>query len=327
MCSYFFDHDEESIIDVLVVLGPTATGKTRLAIELAKHFDGEVVSADSAQVYKNIKIGTAKPTKEELGKVKYHLIDFLDPANAIFFSVADYVRIAKQKITNIRKRRRYPILCGGTGLYIDSLVNNIHFFENSKDSVLKKKLESFCQKRGSDILYKELQKIDPESAKRIHKNNVTRIIRALEFYITSGLTITKQVEISRGKKIFNPLYIGLNYRNRENLIKVINSRVDAMVKNGLLEEAKENFKDDCSKILEKIIGYKELKEYIYGNSSFEEAVEKIKIHTRQYAKRQMTWFKRNKLIKWFYVDEEGSFSNLLGHVMSYIETEKKKCSP
>lgn len=324
MYPYFFDYDSEKLIDILAVVGPTATGKTRLAIELAKFFDGEVISADSAQIYKNMKIGTAKPSEEELGKIRYHLIDFLEPKDAEFFSVAEYVRLAKQKIFSIRGKKRYPIVCGGTGLYVDSLVENVNFFENAKDSVLRNKLQLICKRRGSDVLYKELEKIDPETAKKIHKNNVVRIIRALEFYVTSGFRIAKQVELSKLKKIFNPTYVGLNYKNRENLVKSINKRVDCMVKDGLLQEALENFKDESNKVINKIIGYKELIEYFEGKSTLDEAIERIKIHTRQYAKRQMTWFKRNEKIKWFYIDEEGDFDSLFNNVKDYVKSEREK---
>lgn len=325
--SLFFSLEEnfDGLIDVLAIVGLTATGKTRLAIELAKALNGEVVSADSVQVYKDLSIGTAKPSVEECKGVSYHCIDLID-LDCIGFSVSDYVNSAKEMIFSIKKRGFYPIVCGGTGLYVDSLLNNVKFLENAKDTLLRKKLELIYRNRGIDPIYRELMRVDPEAASKIHKNNARRVIRALEVYLITGFTITEQVRFSKGSKVFNPIYVGLNYKNKENLVKSINSRVDAMIKSGLLEEANELLKKGFKDFLKRIIGYRELVEYFEGNGSItlSDAIEKIKIHTRQYAKRQMTWFKRNEKIKWFYVDEEGSFENLFLHVKNYVEEEKDK---
>lgn len=317
---FSFPENSEKLIDLLVIVGPTATGKTHLAIELARDLSGEIVSADSVQVYKDLNIGTAKPSEDECKGVRYHCVDFID-LDCTDYSVAAYTDFAKKIIFSIYQKGLYPIVCGGTGLYVDSLVNNVRFLENAKDLLIRRKLELLYKNRGIDPIYRELLKIDPEAASKIHKNNVRKIIRALEVYLVSGFTISEQVKFSKSSKMFNPVYVGLNYKNKENLIKSINSRVDAMMEMGLLEEVKELLKKGFKDFLKRVIGYRELVEYLEGNGSItlEESIEKIKIHTRQYAKRQMTWFKRNEKIKWFYVDEEGSFEDLFSHVKSYVE--------
>ncbi len=322
-CNY--DVENEGEIDILAVVGPTATGKTKLAISLAKSLEGEVVSADSIQIYKDLNVGTAKPTEEELGGANYHLVNFVDPRSNSSFSVASYVTLAKEIIVKIKKIERYPILCGGTGLYIDSLLNNINFFENTSDLNIRRKLKAFLDIRGKDYIYAALTKIDPETASKFHKNNAKRTLRALEFFAVTGYRISDQNALSRREKLFNPIYVGLKYKSKEDHIKKINSRVDKMFKNGLVEEVRRALDENYSKIAMSAIGYKEVVPYIKGEKSLPETIERVKISTRQYAKRQMTWFKRNKEIKWFNVDDYQNFEDLVSDVESYVKKEKNKC--
>ena len=315
---YFEDYDNK--ISVLAVVGPTATGKTRLAIRLAKMLDGAIISADSMQIYKNVSIGTNLPTKEELSGIPCYLINLIEPTDNYYFSVASFVEYAKDIIIKLHKLNKYPIICGGTGLYVDSLINNIEFFKDSKDDTIRRRFEEIYKYYGIEPLIKELSKVDQESLKKIHPNNVKRIIRSLEFYFTTGFKISDQVAISKIKRsIFKPTYVGLNYKNKENLKKAIKERTDSMLKKGLIDEVKNAIKKNYTKILDTAIGYKELLPYIRGEVALEDAVERLNINTRKYAKRQMTWFKRNEKIKWFYVDEYKDFENLYKDVSKYLK--------
>lgn len=321
----FYDVKKKGKIDVLAVVGPTATGKTKLAIALAKELKGEIISADSIQIYKDLNKGTAKPTQEELGDVNYFFIDFVDPRSAPSFSVATYVNIARSKIIKMKEYECYPIVCGGTGLYISSLLEGIFFFEKTRDNNVRRKIEIFVENRGKDCAYKELEKIDPITASNLHKNNTKRVIRALEFFAVTGYRISDQVKLSKRESIFNAVYVGLKYKNKENLIKKINQRVDNMFKNGLVEEARYALREKYNKQAMSAIGYKEVIPYIYGEKSLAETIERVKINTRQYAKRQMTWFKkRNKGTKWFNVDEYQDFNDLISDVKEYVLRERKK---
>lgn len=320
-----FDLIPDRKIDVLAIVGPTATGKTKLAIKLAKMLNGAIISADSMQVYKHINIGTATPTKEELEGVLCYLVNLIEPTDEYFFSVASFVSFAKDVIFKLNVLNKYPIICGGTGLYVDSLINNIHFFENTRNEEIRKKLETVYKLYGIEPLFKEFKEIDPEAAARIHPNNAKRVIRALEFYFTTGISIMAQVERSGIKgKIFNPIYVGLNYKNKENLKKAIYNRITKMLENGLLNEVKTALNRNYKKIFNAAIGYKEFVPYVEGKITFSEALEKVNINTRKYAKRQVTWFKRNKSIKWFYVDEYESFEDLLNCVYNYVKYNKSK---
>lgn len=320
-----FDLAPDKKIDVLAIVGPTATGKTKLAIKLAKMLNGAIISADSMQVYKHANIGTATPTKEELENIPYYLVNLVEPTDEYFFSVASYVEYAKDIIFKLNVLEKYPIICGGTGLYVDSLVNNIHFFANTRNEKIRENLEKAYKIHGIKPLFEKLKEVDPESSKKIHPNNVKRIIRALEFYFATGLNITVQFERSRTKgKIFNPVYVGLNYKNKENLKKAINNRINKMLEKGLLAEVKNALKKNYKKIFNSAIGYKELVPYIENRITFSEALERLNINTRKYAKRQVTWFKRNKDIKWFYVDEYNSFESLLSCVYAYVKENKSK---
>lgn len=306
-------------IKLVAVVGPTASGKTRLAAELAKRFDGEVISADSMQIYKGMDIATAKPSEEEKQGIPHHLMDFL-PADSTY-SVAMFTDDAKRCIEDIKSRGKLPIIAGGTGLYIDSLLNNISFSGDGRDEELTRSLTEEYKTNGIIPLLEKLRQADPESAERLSaEKNPKRIIRALEFYYSTGLPITEQIRRSKLQPSpYRAIKIGLNFRNRETLYQRINLRVDLMIKNGLIEEAREVLASSLSETAVKAIGYKELAPYINGELALEECVEKLKRETRRYAKRQLTWFRRDKEINWLYADDYDSFEELFAAAVSIIE--------
>lgn len=288
---------------LLVIVGPTASGKTGLSIEIAKAYDGEIISADSMQIYRGMNIATAKPLDDEMQGVKHHLIDFLDTDEV--YSVGRFVEDAQKVIEDISGRGKLPIVCGGTGLYIDSLINGISFMENSSDSGLRAELTELAEKKGVDYLLKMLLEFDPYSYMRLYEEkNVKRIVRAIEFYKTTGKTITEQNENSRSDEPqYDNVIIGLTAKDRNYIYDRINKRVDMMVKNGLVDEAKLVLDSQLSDTSSKAIGYKQLLPYFNGEASLEECIDKIKTETRHYAKRQMTWFRRNESIIWINIDE------------------------
>ena len=288
---------------ILAVVGATASGKTDMAISLAKEFDGEIVSADSMQIYKGMDIATAKPSKEEMQGIPHHLIDFLE--RDVSFSVADYVKLANEKISDIISRGKLPIIAGGTGLYIDSLLNNVKFSETKKDEEYCKSLEKFAEINGNDELYKILAETDPESAISIHPNNLVRVIRALEVYHTTGRKLSELKAESRLEESpYDSFIIGLDYSKRDILYDRINRRVDIMLERGLVDEAGNLYLESGKmKTASNAIGYKELIPYFENVQSFDECVDKIKQETRHYAKRQLTWFRKNQKINWFLLDK------------------------
>ena len=286
----------------IVVVGATASGKTALGVHIAKRFNGEVISADSMQIYKGMDIATAKPTIEEMDGIKHHLIDFIDVQSQ--YSVSNYCDDAKVVFDKIIEKDKIPVIVGGTGLYIDSFLSNTKFLEAASSDNIRKELLLEAEKNGIESLYEQLKAIDPDAAKNIHPNNTVRVVRALEIYRTTGKTLTEQNKLSHTvESDIEPLYIGINYADRENLYNRINLRVDLMLEAGLLEEAKEFFKMNPSKTAFNAIGYKELKPFIDGDLAFDVCVENLKRETRRYAKRQITWFKRNKNINWVYADK------------------------
>ncbi len=287
---------------VIAVVGPTASGKTGLSIELSKIFGGEVVSADSMQVYKNMDIATAKPTEEEKDGIKHHLIGVAEPTEE--FSVARFKDEAIKAIEDIFKRNKQPILCGGTGFYVDTLVNNTTFFDFDKGET-RAELSKRLKKDGIVALFEELKSVDPESAKRLHINDNKRILRALEVFYSTGKTLTEQTELSHEEESeYNWVIIGLTAENRQLLYDRINLRVDLMVESGLLKETEDFFNRENSSTSKQAIGYKELKPFFDGEISLEDALENLKRETRRYAKRQLTWFKRNEKINWIYIDNK-----------------------
>ena len=304
---------------VVVVLGPTASGKTSLGIEIAEKFGGEIVSADSMQIYENMDIATAKPTPQEQARVKHHLVGFVPMGEK--FSVAKYKEKATQVIDDILNRGKLPIVVGGTGLYIDTLINNTEFLDY-EESDIRAKLEERCRKDGIEALLNELAEIDPVAAERLHINDTKRIIRALEVYYSTGKTITEQDKLSHeNESKYRFCIIGLNANDRQYLYDRINLRVDLMLEAGLLEETREFFNSEVSATAAQAIGYKELKPYIDSLVSLQEATDKLKMESRRYAKRQLTWFRRNSDINWLYIDELSS-QELIDTACRIIENER-----
>ena len=309
----------DNLIKIVTVAGPTASGKTGLSVELAKAFNGEIISADSMQIYKGMQIATAKPSAKEMCGVTHHLMDFLPPSET--YSVAMFVSDAAECIENIREHSKLPFLVGGTGLYIDSLLNNIQFNDECRDQAYSDELWQIYLNDGIDVLLDMLLKVDEGSYIRLKDSkNPKRIIRAIEFYKSTGITITEQIRKSKlAQSPYLPIKIGLNARNRQFLYDRINRRVDLMIENGLLEEAQGVLNSDLSFTSVKAIGYKELIPYFNGEKSLDECVEKLKMETRRYAKRQITWFKRDKDINWLYIDEYDSFEELYCDAKAIIE--------
>lgn len=309
----------ENSIKVISIVGPTASGKTKLAVKLAQKFNGEIVSADSMQIYKGMQIATAKPTFYETEGVKHHLIDFVSPDET--YSVAMFVKDASKCIADIYSRGKLPFIVGGTGLYVDSLLNNITFSDEQRDEKLSLELRKIYEEQGIDTLLEMLSEFDIDSANRLKaERNPKRIIRAIEFYKTTGITITEQNEKSKLEKSpYSPVKIGLNFKDRAKLYERINKRVDLMLENGLVNEAKDVLSSELSFTSIKAIGYKELISYFNGEKTLDECVEKLKMETRRYAKRQITWFKRDLDINWFFADEYNSFEELLADAVEIIK--------
>ena len=282
---------------ILCVVGPTASGKTDYAVELALKCGGEVVSCDSMQIYKHMDIGTAKPTADEMKGVKHHMIDIIEPNES--FSVARFSEMARECIDDILLRGKMPVLCGGTGLYFDSTINNINFIQMDTDEEYRKYLESAAKEFGNEYVYKILKRVDEESAESIHPNNLKRVIRALEIYKTTGKKKSELDKEQLSEPLYEPEITGL-MRDREVLYDRINKRVDIMMEKGLVEEVSELIimGIDTEATSMQAIGYKEIIEYLDGKTSLSDAVDKIKRESRRYAKRQLTWFKRNEKIHW-----------------------------
>ena len=291
----------EEKIKVIAIVGPTASGKTGLSIKLAQRLGGEIVSADSIQVYEGMQIASAKPSESEKEGIPHYLIGYVPMGTS--YNVSIYVSDAKKVIDDIVKRGKLPIVVGGTGLYIDSLLNSVSFSKEDNTEKIRRELEIRLEKEGIEALYNELSEIDPKSAESIHINNTKRVLRALEIYYTTGKTMTEQKKLSKAEPSpYDVIYIGLKCKDREKLYDRINKRVDIMLEMGLLEEAKQVLKSNLSETAKAAIGYKELKPYIDGEVSFSDAVEKLKRETRRYAKRQLTWFMRNDKINWIDID-------------------------
>lgn len=304
-------------IPVIAVVGPTASGKTSMSIEIAKRFSGQVVSADSMQIYEKMNIATAKPTVEEMQGIPHHLIGF-QPIDKKF-SVAEYVTLAKECIEKIYNDGNIPVIAGGTGLYIDSLLQNIQFSQEDENSKIRQELTEMFNEKGAEYMLEALREIDPETASRLHLSDKSRIIRALEIYNATGKTMTEQKVLSRLEETpYDVLYIGINYRDRNVLYDRINFRVDLMLENGLLEEAKEFYNIPQDKTACQAIGYKELAPYFRDELTLEECVEKLKLETRHYAKRQLTWFRKNENINWIYPDDFDSTEEMYNHTFDII---------
>ena len=295
---------------ILVIVGPTASGKTRLAVELAKEHNGEVVSADSMQIYRGMDIGTAKPTAEEMGGVPHHMIDVADPWED--FSVARYVEMAAACVDGILARGKLPIVAGGTGLYVDSLLSGRTFAAFSPESPLRKELERELEEKGGEAMLAELAQVDPEAAGRLHPNDHKRIVRALEVYRSTGKTISQHNRETRSlPPRYQALTIGLNFQDRADLWARIDARVEQMAAAGLEREVREllssGLPPTCTAM--QAIGYKEFVAAVEGEMTWREAEELVKLRSRQYAKRQITWFKHNPDTHWLLWNKNPDFGN------------------
>ena len=291
------------MLSAVAIVGPTGVGKTETSVLVAKKLNTEIISCDSMQVYKGMDIGTAKVTKGEMQGVKHYMIDVAEPTQS--FSVGDYVELAKPIMEKIFKEGKIPVIAGGTGLYVDSLLNGTEFGDGEKDLKYRTELESLAQKQGAQHLHNMLESVDLESAKAIHPNNIKRVIRALEYYHITGEPISEHNK--KTQKIPSPYktcYIGLT-RNRDELYERIDRRVDIMMQSGLVDEVKRIVKQGVNKshTAMQALGYKEIYDYLRGFSTLDEAVRLIKRDSRHYAKRQMTWFNRNKNIHWINLSE------------------------
>jgi tRNA dimethylallyltransferase len=308
----------------MVLIGPTAVGKTKMSIELAKAFHGEIISGDSMQIYRKMDIGTAKIKSSEMEGIPHHLIDIKDPHES--FSVAEFQELVREKIIEIRSRGKLPMIVGGTGLYIQSVLYDYHFSEAPSDEEFRINLENLVENEGSQYLHNQLVNIDPESAKKIHPHNVRRVIRALEVYHCTGKTATELQKTQLPEMLYDAAMIGLTME-REKLYGRINKRVDLMLQEGLMNEVESFYQEglrNCQSI--QAIGYKELYEFYDGSISLEDAVEKLKQNSRRYAKRQLTWFRNKMDVKWFDmtdVEIPFTFSKKIDEISSYIEGKLK----
>ena len=304
---------------ILVVSGPTASGKTALAVELALAHNGEVVSADSMQIYRRMDIGTAKPTREEMRGVPHHMLDVADPEED--FSVARYVELAARCVDDILARGKLPIVAGGTGLYIDSLLSGRTFARFDPDSPLRRELEEELARRGGAALLEELARVDPDTAARLHPNDGKRIVRALEVYRSTGTTLTEHNAMTRSlPPRYDALTLTLAFQRREDMWDRIDRRVDRMMADGLAEEVRalldSGVPDRCTAM--QAIGYKEMAAALRGDGDTARAAEEIKLRSRQYAKRQLTWFRRNPDARWLLWDREPDLSAALQTSTKYL---------
>lgn len=284
--------------EVVAIVGPTASGKTALSIKLAKKYNGEIINGDSMQVYRGLDIGTAKITEEEMEGVPHHLLSFKEPTEA--FSVADYQRLVRTKIAEIRAREKLPIIVGGSGLYVQAVLYDFQFTEEQVDEVARKAYYEELEKLGPEAMHEKLKKLDPQTAESIHLNNTRRVIRALEMIELSGVSKASEAQ-NRGEiPLYNHVVLGLGQNmSREELYDRINHRVDVMMDNGLLEEVKGLWQQNIRGVQSiQAIGYKELYDYLDGKCSLDEALESLKQNSRRYAKRQLTYF-RNKMDIYF----------------------------
>ena len=308
---------------VIVLAGPTAVGKTRFAIETAKAFSGEIISADSMQIYRYLNIGSAKPTPEELAEAKHYLVDEIDPATD--FSVAEYQIMAKKYIHEVFQKGKTPIISGGTGLYLNSLIYDMNFSVMPRQMGFREELEKQAEIHGNSFVHNQLKKLDPAAAERIHPNNLKKMIRALEVLQTTGEGIREFKESFVPTKDYNCLLIGLS-RDRAELYQRIDQRVDALIQAGLEDEVKNLLEKGLTEqnISMKGIGYKEIIGYFHQEYDFQEAVRLVKRNTRHYAKRQMTWLRRYEEMKWFPISQYPSEEEALSAIFDYIRSKENE---
>ncbi|PGR92537.1 tRNA (adenosine(37)-N6)-dimethylallyltransferase MiaA [Bacillus pseudomycoides] len=302
---------------VAVIIGPTAVGKTKLSIDLAKALNGEIISGDSMQIYRTMDIGTAKATMEEMEGIPHYMIDIKNPEDS--FSVAEFQELVRGYIREITERGKLPIIVGGTGLYIQSVLYDYQFTDEAGDPVYREELEKLATEHGVEYVHEKLREVDPESASRIHMNNVRRVIRALEIFHTTGQKMSDQLEKQENELLYDVSLIGLTM-DRGMLYDRINLRADLMVKQGLLQEVKalyENGVRDCQSI--QAIGYKELYNYFEGHVSLEEAIMQLKTNSRRYAKRQLTWFRNKMDVTWFDVTDGEKTAEILRYIEGKLQ--------
>jgi tRNA dimethylallyltransferase len=305
-------------ISVLAVVGPTASGKTALGVALAKALGGEIVSADSMQIYKDMSIATAQPSKAEKENIPHHLIGFLSPAQE--YSVANFVADAACAIKEIQSRGRLPILVGGTGLYISSLLDSIAFENAPKaDSTRRERLRALAREEGNEAVHQILSELDPAGARTLHPNNLGRVIRAIELVQSTNKSLRQLREESRVAGVYNPVMLGLTFSDRALLYRRIDFRVDEMLKNGLVEETRRFYGNYGGATAAQAIGYKELKPYLDEQASLGACAERLKMQTRRYAKRQLTWFRRDERVVWLYRDSYPDFGSLVCEALRTAE--------
>ncbi len=297
-------------IKIIFVVGPTASGKTALGVNIAKAVNGEIISADSMQVYKDMHIASAAASKEEQCGIPHHLLEFLPYGEK--FTVYGYVKAAREAAREIAARGKIPVTVGGTGLYVNSLIDNIEYCEENGSEEVRKRLEAEYDANGGEHMLAVLRSFDPDSAAALHPNDRRRIVRALEIAETTGLTKAQQKQISRqNESPFIPTVIGITYKDRQKLYDRINARVDIMMENGLLEEARAAYlrKESGTRGAVQAIGHKEFFSFFEGEITLDEAVENLKRQTRRYAKRQLTWFGARDDINWIYADSDNVLSS------------------
>ncbi|MGU3372882.1 tRNA (adenosine(37)-N6)-dimethylallyltransferase MiaA [Bacillus mycoides] len=302
---------------VAVIIGPTAVGKTKLSIDLAKALNGEIISGDSMQIYRTMDIGTAKVMTDEMDGIPHYMIDIKDPEDS--FSVAEFQERVRKCIREITERGKLPIIVGGTGLYIQSVLFDYQFTDEAGDATYREQMEKLALEHGVEYVHKKLQEVDPESAERIHANNVRRVIRALEIFHTTGEKMSNQLEKQENELLYDVSLIGLTM-DREMLYDRINLRVNLMIEQGLLEEVKglhERGVRDCQSI--QAIGYKEIYDYFENRVSLEEAVSQLKTNSRRYAKRQLTWFRNKMDVTWFDVTDGEKTSEILRYIEGKLQ--------
>lgn len=306
---------------IVVIVGPTAVGKTYASVELAKKLNTEVVSADSMQIYKYMDIGTAKITESEKNGIEHHMIDLIEPNEN--YSVSDFKIKAEKIIDDLLLNGKIPIIVGGSGLYVNSLIYDLDFGNAKSNEKIREYYTYYYKEHGEDKLYEKLQKIDPAAAEKIHKNNVKRVIRALEFYDITGYKFSEiNTDIRKPSKKYDCILIGLSM-DRKQLYERINQRVDKMIDEGLIEEVKSLLNKGYDKNLVSMrgIGYKEIIDYLDGNMSIDESINILKRNTRRFAKRQYTWFLKDEKVKWFDVKDVKDIDTTVDNIFKYLKIQ------
>ncbi len=307
---------------VVVIFGPTASGKSKLAIDVCKQLNGEVVSADSMQIYRKMDIGTAKALPEEQQGIPHHLIDIIEPNEN--YSLENFLKDCESTVDDVLSRGKLPVIAGGTGLYISSFINGVELAEAKIDDNYRKTMETIADTEGNLSIKQLLYGIDKQAYLKLKTNDRKRIIRALEVYRATGKTISQNNEDSQGNSKYNFIIFGLNCENRNVLYERINLRVDEMMKNGLEQEARILYNLNLSDTARQAIGYKELFGYFNGDKSLEQAVEEIKQYSRNYAKRQITWFKKELNVTWIPIDEK-NYEEILKNTVNGIVKNANVC--